>query len=68
MYEVSTSGEWDIARGWDNDYSNFTHLVASFLFRGGVWYDGSSAGTFAFSHTNGSQSYYHGFRAVICPL
>ena len=50
---------------WNGDYSNFFGLFTPFATRGGHFYDGSSAGSFAFSRTNGDSSYGSGFRSVL---
>ena len=68
MYEVSISGEWSVAKCWDNDFSNFLRLIGPFFTRGAGKNSGSSAGVFAFAATDGIPNYADGFRAVVCPL
>ena len=68
VYEVSTSGESSLARGWNSDYSHFVRLDCPFFVRGAAWSSNSGAGLFTFIYTHGSPYYRDSFRAVVCPL
>ena len=64
--ETSTSGIGSTS--WNNDYSYFFGLYNPFSVRGGNYWVGSSAGTFAFVRSVGDSNYFGGFRAVVLPL
>ena len=68
VYEISTSGEFSIARGWNSDCSYFPHLDSPFFSRGGNCWSNSGAGMFTFHRTLGGSGYNYGFRAIVCPL
>ena len=61
--ETSTAGTGSYS--WNGDYSNFFGLSNPFAGRGGRFYHGSDAGSFAFLRTNGGSGYYDGFRPVL---
>ena len=61
--ETSTGGTSNTS--WYGDASNFPGLNNPFSRRGGDYHNGSAAGLFCFSRTNGDSSYYNGFRAVV---
>ena len=50
---------------WNSDYSYFPASGNPFFIRGGILWDGSNAGSFAFGRSNGSSLYGVGFRAVL---
>ena len=50
---------------WNNDESTFTTSTYPFLLRGGKYNDGTSAGIFAYSNTNGKENENDGFRVVL---
>ena len=50
---------------WNSDYSCFPASGLPFFLRGGNFWDGSNAGSFAFPRNNGHSGYYNGFRAVL---
>ncbi len=60
---TSASG-WNTS-AWNADYSGFPALGDPFFARGGSVWNGSHAGSFAFSRTNGYPHYNDGFRAVL---
>ena len=53
---------------WKGNYSYFPALYGPFTFRGGGWYNGSHAGLFCFSHSDGVSYDVHGFRPVLVAL
>ena len=64
--ETSMSGTGSTS--WNGDYSDFPALGTPFTIRGGLLWNGSSAGLFYFYRTNGDGSYYRGFRPVLVAL
>ncbi len=61
--ETSTAGTGSTS--WYGDYSYFPALHVPFSFRGGFLWFTSNAGLFYFYRSNGSSSYYNGFRPVV---
>jgi hypothetical protein len=53
------------ASSWYSDYSSFPSRSYPFFVRGGGWYNGGSAGLFAFIRTAGGSIYADGFRPVL---
>jgi hypothetical protein len=61
--ETSTAGTGPTS--WYSDCSYFAGHGNLFFLRGGGRSDGSIAGVFSFSRTNGVSDYHFGFRAVL---
>jgi hypothetical protein len=61
--ETSTAGVGSTS--WYGDYSYFAGYANPFFERGDYWYDGSIAGLFCFSRTDGASYYHLGFRSVL---
>ena len=51
--------------GWNKDYALFVNASYPWFVRGGAWYDGASAGVFAFIDTRGSAHSGISFRSVL---
>ena len=51
--------------GWYKDYGKFVYNISPWMTRSGSWYDGASAGIFAFDHASGYSSDSLSFRSVI---
>ncbi len=64
--ETSTTGT--VASSWQNGYSVFTGLYASFVHRGGYFWDSSHAGRFYFYRSIGNSGFNGGFRPVVVPI
>ena len=61
--ETSTGG--NDTTSWNTDYSYFQSLHYPFTYRGGRYWDSSSAGLFCFRRSNGYSDYYNGIRPVL---
>jgi hypothetical protein len=63
----SYTGTDNLSGLWYDDFSYFPSRSYPFLSRGGMWYDGGSAGLFAFYRTNGGSASTSGggFRPVL---
>ena len=55
---------WNIST-WNSDYSSFPASDSPFFVRGGHFWNGSYAGSFAFNRRNGLSNCDNGFRAVL---
>lgn len=64
IWETSSAGNTSNS-SWYGDYSYFSNTSYPFMYRGGNFYNGSSAGAFAFNFSLGSAIYNYGFRAVL---
>ena len=64
IWETSSAGNTSNS-SWYGDYSYFSNTSSPFVTRGGGYYNGSSAGAFAFNHSGGDAYSSGGFRAVL---
>ena len=64
VYETSSSGSSNTG-SWDSSYSHFPHSSYPVFKRGGLAYDGSDAGVFAFDGATGDAFTYVSFRPVV---
>ena len=64
VYETSSSGSSNTG-SWDSSYSHFPNSSFPVFLRGGLAYDGSYAGVFAFNHLTGAASTSYSFRPVV---
>ena len=53
---------------WYGDYANFVHSSSPWFLRGGLWYDGSESGAFAFYYSTGGSITIGSFRVVLTPI
>ena len=52
---------------WYGDYANFVASFSPWFLRGGLWYDGSESGAFAFYYSTGGSITIGSFRVVLTP-
>ena len=64
VYETSSSGDSNTG-SWDSSYSNFPNSSHPVFKRGGLAYNGSSAGVFAFKNNAGGAYTNNSFRPVV---
>ena len=62
---AGTSNSGWYTSSWNSDYSYFPALNSPFFVRGGSLWNGTSAGAFAFSRSDGDSYCYGGLRAVL---
>ena len=62
---AGTSNSGWYTSSWNSDYSYFPALNSPFFVRGGSLWNGTLAGAFAFTRSNGNSNYLNGLRAVL---
>ncbi|MDD4187463.1 MAG: hypothetical protein PHX04_01645 [Bacilli bacterium] len=63
IYETSSTG--DNSTSWYGDYSSMPRTSNPWFLRGGNWDNGTNAGLFSFSNTDGLAGVYYTFRPVV---
>ena len=65
--ETDPDGTARAKSSWYKDLAHFANSSGPWFYRGGSWYNGTSAGSFAFTHNTGGVYAYIGFRVVLTP-
>ena len=67
VYETSANGN-SSSSSWYGDYSYFPYTSYPFFYRGGFYYDGTTAGVFYFNGSSGNSYSNYSFRPVLVAL